>query len=41
MTLVKTPLKVGFIYTEVANLLFSRHILTSRNEKNSYVYARK
>ena len=27
MKLVKTPLKVGFLYIEVVNLLFSRHIL--------------
>ena len=33
LKLVKTPLKVGFLYTKVVNLLFSRLILTSRNEK--------
>ena len=33
LTIVKTPLKVGFLYIEVVNLFFSRHILTSRNEK--------
>ena len=31
--LVNTPLKVGFLNTEVVNLLFSLQILTSKNEK--------
>ena len=33
LKLLKTPLKVSFLYTEVVNLLFSRHSTTSRNEK--------
>ena len=33
LKLLKTPLKVGFLYTEVINLLFSQLILTSRNKK--------
>ena len=31
--LVNTPLKVGFLKTEVVNLLFSLQIVTSKNEK--------
>ena len=31
--LVKKPLKVSFLKTEIVNLLFSLQILTSKNEK--------
>ena len=38
MKLVKTPLKVGFLYREVVYLLFSQHNLTSRNEKSIFMF---
>ena len=38
LKLVKTPLKVGFLYREVVYLLFSQHNLTSRNEKSIIMF---